>query len=89
MSLQRSQTAFVNVMEQQDRYRDEVSVLAAKVLESDNSVDIIADFLTNLVFSNVDNADPAEILEHCQSDWDGEDEDNLCDTYDFTHDEDE
>lgn len=88
MSAQRLQVQCVDMVEQRDRYRDEVSVLAEKVLDAENSVEIIADFLTNLVFSNVDNADPAEILDNCRCEWEGpEDEDNLCDTYEFTHDE--
>ena len=87
VTAQRFQNQCFDLVSERNNYRDEVSVLAEKILDSENSVDILADFLTHLVFSNVDNADPAEILDNCRSDWEGPDEDDLCDTYEFSHEE--
>lgn len=79
---------FADMIAERDCYRQQVTALIARVTDSDNRIEILSDFLTALVYTDCTDADPAEILEHFQNDWDGDcfvDEDNLCDTYGICH----
>lgn len=58
-----------DMIAERDKYRNEAAAVIGRVVGDDNSIDILADFVTSLVFKQVHDADPICLLQVSAEDW--------------------
>ena len=58
-----------DMIAERDDYRKNAATVIGRVVGDDNSIDILADFVTSLVFKQVHDADPICLLQVSAEDW--------------------